>query len=332
MINKKNVQCVAFFLKPHPIHRSWMNSISSRKIISYIPRWLYFGAYGIRRIPILAQFVSFLYGLFLPSAEIYLIEGVATAPCVLFKKGKVICINSDTFFYNMKCGSWLLRVYSRLLLKRIDGFISTSEMIKNRSSEKSSEVVYPFLENKSLFKIKPKFENNNICNISGMRYTKGTDILIKTFKEYKKIKPDAQLYCPGPNADGTNWINKIKEIGGIAPGFVPVEPFYKKCSIYINPARHEPFGVNIIEAMAAGIPPLATKNCGASEIVVKVDKNLIIETNANDILKKMNWLKLDKKRYYELSRKCKAVAKTLTKKKSNEEFKEKFTRLLGRLK
>ena len=41
----------------------------------------------------------------------------------------------------------------------------------------------------------------------------------------------------------------------------------KKNSIFCNPALYEPFGLSIIEAMACGLPVVATKNGGPSEIL-----------------------------------------------------------------
>ena len=235
-VDKNNVQCISFFRKAHPVHEVWMKSVSSRKILPYVPdRFLSKNGIGIKRFPALAQIVSIVYGLFIPSAKEYIIEAPATAACLFLKRGRVISINSDTFFYNMKNSSWLVKFYSKLLLKRISGFISTSEMMKNQAT-KISKVVYPFMENKELFKINPRFENNNVCNVAGIRYTKGTDILIDVFKKYKKKHKDAQLFAPGwEGGDAkTRWIEKIREAGGIAPGFVPAVSFYKKCSVYIN--------------------------------------------------------------------------------------------------
>lgn len=37
--------------------------------------------------------------------------------------------------------------------------------------------------------------------------------------------------------------------------------------IYVSPARSEPFGLSIVEAMAAGVPVIATRSEGASEIL-----------------------------------------------------------------
>lgn len=331
-INKKQIQCVAYYQEPHPLHKSWMKSLSSKKILSSLPKEAYFGTrYGIRKMPLLSQLVSIFYGISFPSAKIYFIEGAAIASSLFLKRGKVICINSDPFFYNLKKAPWFVRLYSKLLLKRIDGFISTSQMMHNQAT-KPSEIVYPFIEKTELFKINPKFENNNICNTAGVRYTKGTDIILEVYKKYKKIKPESELYVLGKDRNDKYWMNEVKKVGGKAPGRVNIFPYMNNSGIYLNTSRYEPFGINILESMAAGIPPLVSEHCGATEIVRKLDKNLIIPLNSEEIIKKIKWLKSDKKRFYELSKKSKIIAKTFTKERSYKELNEKFIKILKRIK
>ena len=36
-VDKNNVQCISFFRKAHPVHEVWMKSVSSRKILPYVP-------------------------------------------------------------------------------------------------------------------------------------------------------------------------------------------------------------------------------------------------------------------------------------------------------
>lgn len=321
-IDKKDVQCICYYHEPHKMHKPWMEAVSSRKVLPYVPLSLMW----TKKIPLINQLVPFLYGFFIPSAKVYLIEGPAMVADVFFKKGKVISINSDTFFYNKK-RSRLIKFYSKLIVPRIDGFISTSKMMDDyaRSVRKKSEIVYPFLSNENLFRINPKFGNDNICLVAGTQYIKGIDILLDVFKRFKDDHPDSKLYVLGLE---TEWSQKIRDAGGITPGFVDPKRYLKECSIYINPARHESFGANIIEAMAAGIPPLISENCGAKDFVEKIDKKLIIPLDAKEIIRRAEWLKNDKKRYFRLSKECKKAAKHLTKERSVHNFIMRFEKLL----
>ena len=47
--------------------------------------------------------------------------------------------------------------------------------------------------------------------------------------------------------------------------------------VFANPALHEPFGLTLIEAAAAGVPVVATRNGGPSEIVAAIGHGLLVD-------------------------------------------------------
>ena len=47
--------------------------------------------------------------------------------------------------------------------------------------------------------------------------------------------------------------------------------------VFVNPALHEPFGLTMIEAAAAGVPVVATRNGGAAEIVGTIGHGLLVD-------------------------------------------------------
>jgi sucrose-phosphate synthase len=61
--------------------------------------------------------------------------------------------------------------------------------------------------------------------------------------------------------------------------------------VFINPAFHEPFGLTIVEAMASGLPVVATKHGGPAEILGNNKYGILIEptdlSSINEGLKKM---------------------------------------------
>lgn len=324
-ISKEDVQCIGVYDKPHVLHETWMHEVSSRKIIPFVPKSIDF----VRNIPILSQIVSLVRGIFIPSAKVYFVEGVSSIPAVIFKRGKIICLNSDTFFYLAK-KSIFAKLFGKLFLWKVDGFISTSKMMVElqRGTGKPSEIAYPYMNKNELFKIKPDFKSSNIFLI-GARYEKGTDVVIDVFKKLKEKIPDTTLTVIGR---GDYYIKKVKEVGGYAPGFqADVAPYFKKAGIYINLSRHDSFGINILESMASGIPPFISDRCGAKDVIKKIDKRLIVPLNPDEIVKRITWLKSDRKRFDELSRKCRKEAAKFTKEKSVREFKEKFYKLIGRV-
>ena len=47
--------------------------------------------------------------------------------------------------------------------------------------------------------------------------------------------------------------------------------------VFVNPALHEPFGLTLIEAAAAGVPVVATRNGGAADIVAATGHGLLVD-------------------------------------------------------
>lgn len=50
-----------------------------------------------------------------------------------------------------------------------------------------------------------------------------------------------------------------------------------KGGVFVNPALHEPFGLTIIEAAAAGVPVVATRNGGPSEILARLGHGILVD-------------------------------------------------------
>ncbi len=59
-----------------------------------------------------------------------------------------------------------------------------------------------------------------------------------------------------------------------------VTALYQRCAqggVFVNPALHEPFGLTIIEAAAAGVPVVATRQGGPAEILATVGHGLLVD-------------------------------------------------------
>ena len=59
-----------------------------------------------------------------------------------------------------------------------------------------------------------------------------------------------------------------------------------KGGVFVNAALHEPFGLTLIEAAAAGVPVVATRHGGPSEIVGALDHGLLVEPRDEDAIAK----------------------------------------------
>lgn len=95
---------------------------------------------------------------------------------------------------------------------------------------------------------------------------KGIDLLIEAFAIVQRLRNDLFLLVLG---DGSQK-DFLKELSAkcrngsvMFAGHVPnVADYLRVCDIYVSPSRHEGFGLALAEAMAIGLPVVATKTGG----------------------------------------------------------------------
>jgi L-malate glycosyltransferase len=131
---------------------------------------------------------------------------------------------------------------------------------------------------------------------------KGLDLL---FSAIYKIQNQNYLLHIGGNG---KFLEKYKNLsrkldfsgkcifyGNIKPEKVP--DFFSKLDIFILPSRKESFGVVVIEAMAAGIPVIATI-CGGPEDIVTKETGLLIEKdNVDQLREAIEYMIINFKKY-----------------------------------
>ena len=142
-----------------------------------------------------------------------------------------------------------------------------------------------------------------ILCVSRIDYQKNQKTLIKAFAEFKKNSPNHKLVLIGP-VTVDQYFEEIKELISklkldqsvvIIPGLRPDDPLlasaYKGADMFVLPSCHEPFGMVILEAWAAGIPVIAADLPGIKAF--STDKSDILHFDHNsftDLLEKMNTL------------------------------------------
>lgn len=64
-----------------------------------------------------------------------------------------------------------------------------------------------------------------------------------------------------------------------------MKSFYGLCDAFMLPSVDDGFGLSLMEAMASGVPSIATRNCGASELLVHDRDCLLIDAFSVDQIK-----------------------------------------------
>jgi glycosyltransferase involved in cell wall biosynthesis len=137
-----------------------------------------------------------------------------------------------------------------------------------------------------------------IGTFGSLRPVKGQDILIRAATIVAKIRNDFEIRVYGEGPSHADYVTLINELGLSASiklmGDTP-EPLARmaECDLVVQPSRFESFGYTAVEAMALGIPLLASAVGGLKEIIQpNVNGTLVSELTpqmfANQILELMN--------------------------------------------
>ena len=192
------------------------------------------------------------------------------------------------------------------------GFLGQVRKIKGKSLEKKllyrsrriivvSDYVRDFIEamtNAKIFVVYNPVDkyyvntNNNalknrILFVGGIEERKGLEFLVEVIDEIKKTRPDIDLHIVGAVRKRHYYNNIIKLIkqrnltdnihflGGLSNEELKIE--YSEAKAFIMSSREESMGIVLIEAMAMGVPPVATKVGGIPNIIVDGYNGLLVE-------------------------------------------------------
>ena len=130
--------------------------------------------------------------------------------------------------------------------------------------------------------------------ISRIDYQKNQLLLVKSFARFAATHPTWRLVMIGPvtvEAYGREIEDTVQRLGlanrvTMIPGFAPDDPLlpsaYKGATTFILPTVHEPFGIVILEAWAAGAPVIASRVGGIPGFTHDGVDALLFENNDED--------------------------------------------------
>jgi glycosyltransferase involved in cell wall biosynthesis len=107
--------------------------------------------------------------------------------------------------------------------------------------------------------------------VSRIDYQKNQLLLVRAFTEFARTHPQHHLVLIGPvtveayeqeirqTAAAAGLADRILLIPGYPPGDVRLSSAFAAAEMFVLPTDHEPFGIVILEAWAAGKPVIATK-------------------------------------------------------------------------
>ena len=114
------------------------------------------------------------------------------------------------------------------------------------------------------------------------------DLVLSAFESVAREIPNAHLFCIGSHdalepewwsylrdrTRNSDFARRIHWIGQVED----VRPWYNAASILVLASENEPFGRVLVEAMACGVPVVATKSGGIPEIITHMKDGLLVDT------------------------------------------------------
>lgn len=182
--------------------------------------------------------------------------------------------------------SWFHKKCVIYSLKNATCIISVSNSLKAKIlqlSDRPVNVIQNIVDTCKFHLASPKSGTTlNIGFLGGLgTENKGLDILLKAATFLKK--KDFFLHIGGTGILLNNYKALSKELGidGSCNFYGEISrnevaDFYSRLDIFVLPSRNETFGVVLIEAMACGLPVIATK-CGGPQEIVTQETGILIE-------------------------------------------------------
>ena len=266
----------------------------------------------INQIKYLSNTYQFIKNEILNQTEIDIIHSHLSYPAgflgtLIQKKKKIPNILTEHSRIKSYFRSWIHKQCVKYTLRRTSCIISVSHSLKEEIislSKRPVEVIHNIVDADKFDLIKTK--PGTILNIGFLgglnNKNKGLDLLLKSASLLER--KDFLLHIGGNGILLDYFKNMAKEfgIGDICRFYGEVlrneiGNFYSKLDFFVLPSRYETFGIVLIEAMACGVPVIATK-CGGPEEIVTPSTGILIQKENTEELKSVLGIMLENSRSY----------------------------------
>ena len=149
---------------------------------------------------------------------------------------------------------------------------------------------------------------------------KGVDVLVKAFQRAAEIRSDISLTVVGEGPErraltecvAEQFRDQIKFLGQLA--YAERSNAFADADVFIHPARHDGWGVVIHEALAAGLPVIATRETGAAYELVEDGCNgfLLDAEDENAFVDRILWFADNRHEIQHFGERARAAVSGLT--------------------
>lgn len=193
--------------------------------------------------------------------------------------------------YDFKRMHRLLAPLIRLVWKHAGCVVANSEGLKELAGEFAPEIpikVIPNGVNIELFSPRKRsWEYPELLFVGRIVYQKGLDLLIKALSMLRNLNWHLTIVGDGPYLSTIQDMAREMKINSriTFAGWVQkerIKDYYQKANIFVFPSRHEGMSNALLEAMAMGLPVIASDIAGNDELVVPERTGFLFEKNDLD--------------------------------------------------
>jgi glycosyltransferase involved in cell wall biosynthesis len=172
------------------------------------------------------------------------------------------------------------------ILSRAQAIIVHSEYVKNTICHPNVFVVRLAIDPSSYTGPSNERDKNLILFVGRDYFRKGLPTLIKALPLVLKEIPDARVVVIGPEYPHSRLAAKlisrhlpVKFINGLPPE--EIKKYFYQANLLVLPSEIEASGIVLLEAMAAGLPIVATRVGGIPEIIQDGINGILVERGDN---------------------------------------------------
>ncbi len=185
---------------------------------------------------------------------------------------------SDIFLSEEGNGKWLRRV-----LPEADAIVAVTSSLKERIEkfpgvQPGRVFIVPNGIDCSFWNTDPNFmpelRGPTVVTVGQLRHVKGQDVLLESWTRVLESHPDARLSIVGDGPDRADLERRAAELhiersvrfeGQLEPK--RIRSILRRARVFVLPSRSEAMPLALLEAMACGVPSVATRVGGVPEIL-----------------------------------------------------------------
>jgi len=176
----------------------------------------------------------------------------------------------------------------RVVWRRADHVIANSEGLKELANEFAPNIPISVIPNGVDIERFQSYERDwsapNLLFVGRIVYQKGLDLLLKALGGLQHIPWKLTLVGDGPfiedlksQAKREGILDRVKFSGWVEKD--QLVHYYQEANIFVLPSRHEGMSNALLEAMAMGLPIVASDIAGNEELIIQGDQGYLFSSN-----------------------------------------------------